>query len=293
MLERAREFVPAAALGDDPLGLVHEAHPSDRELVAHLAAPLAYGSVALIRRAIREVLAVLGPRPTDAVRAIRPGDFHAAAPAFVYRMTRAADVDAYLNALRVLLQRHGTLEAAFLAGYDPAHRDVVPALVRYVAELRAAAPADSRGLRYLTADPATGSATKRWHLMLRWLVRPDDGADLHLWTAIRPSQLVLPLDRHVASLVHSLGLSERRTVDYRMAREATDQLLTLDPADPLRFDMPLCHLGISRDCEHRPLEHTCGPCALRRACRWGRAVHSSSRPRSSSSSPDIGSFTDG
>lgn len=271
-LERvAAAFDPASVLHVDPLGAVRAAAIEDREVVAHIAAPLAYGSVTLVRRAISEVMAVLGDSPAERLRTWRAGDFVRARPDFVYRMTRAEDVDALLVGLSNLLAEFGTLEAAFAAGCTGEEDDSVEPLSRYVARLRrASGGAHRRGLRYLAADPATGSAVKRWHLMLRWLVRPDDGADLGLWTVLRPSQLLLPLDTHTRRLVSWLGLSERRTVDGELARQATAALRTVDPDDPLRFDMPLCHLGISGACRHVWHPDVCPGCDLRGVCRWTR-----------------------
>ncbi|TVR04037.1 MAG: TIGR02757 family protein [Deltaproteobacteria bacterium] len=275
-LERAvADFDAAAALERDPLGVVRPYAPEERPVVAHVTACLAYGAVSQIRRAVGEVLRVLGPSPREAVRSWVPGRFATLRPGFVYRMTRAEDVDALLVALGSQLRRHGTLEAAFGAAADAAGvpacgaGDARAPLTAWVAALRAEMPAGAgRGARYLTPDPATGSAAKRWHLMLRWLVRPEDGMDLGAWTVLRPSQLLLPLDTHTARLVHSLGLSDRRTADYRMAREATDRLLEVDPADPVRFDMPLCHLGMSGSCLHRYAPAICPACPLAGTCRW-------------------------
>lgn len=265
----AASFRPEERLDTDPLGVVREHDRVDYEVVCHVVAPLAYGSIQLVRRAAREVLAAIGPEPTEALRSWQPGDFVARRPDFVYRMTRAADVDSYLAGLGAMLREHGTLEAGFEAATRGIDGDAHARLAGYVQALRRAMPdAERRGARYLTADPATGSAAKRWHLMLRWLCRPDDGVDLGVWSALPTDALVLPLDTHTSRLVQWLGLSDRKTVDYRMAREATDGLLRLDPVDPLRYDMPLCHLGVSGECRHRFVQEVCASCALRHCCRW-------------------------
>ena len=262
-------FDPTARLAHDPLGIVRGYPQEERELVAHIVAPLAYGSIPQVRRAAREVLSVLGRAPTDAVREMRPGDFVSLRPHFVYRMTRAVDVDAYLSALGALLRRFGGLEPAFGEASRGVDGDAHQRLAPYVAMLRSEMPHDAgRGARYLTADPATGSAAKRWHLMLRWLCRDDDGVDLGLWSVVPRPELVLPLDTHTSRLVQWLGLSRRKTVDYRMAREATDGLLRLDASDPMRFDMPLCHLGVSGACRHRFVVEVCTDCGLKGCCRW-------------------------
>jgi endonuclease III len=103
--------------------------------------------------------------------------------------------------------------------------------------------------------------------MLRWLTRPNDGVDLGLWS-LSPSRLILPLDTHTARLARWLGLSDRRTADRKMAVEATARLLLCDPADPMKYDMPLCHLGISRECRHAFVAEICSRCPLEGICSW-------------------------
>jgi uncharacterized protein (TIGR02757 family) len=267
LLRLRADFEPGERLAHDPLGLVRPFTGEDRVIVAHIASALAYGGVDLIRRAIQRVVNSLQPSPSAALDAWVPGDFLRSDPAFVYRMTRAEDVDAYLSALATLRRTWGSLEAAMGQGGVSADDDVVIPLQRYVHRLRAAMPVPvSRGMRYLTPDPGSGSASKRWFLMLRWLVRPDDGADLGAWTVLQPSQLLMPLDTHTSRLAHWLGLTQRATVDLKMAREVTAALRSIDPIDPLSFDMPLCHLGIARNCLHRFVPSVCERCTLCGIC---------------------------
>ncbi len=274
--EAAAAFDGRARLPHDPLGKVRERAPVEWEIAAHIASTLAYGAVPLLRRAIGEVFETLGPDLRVALQGFRAGDFTHANPRFVYRMTRAEDVDALLLGLSRLLGEFGTLGAAFAAG-DTHRGDVNGALGNYVALLRGAMETERRGARYLTPDPRTGSAAKRWHLMLRWLVRADDGVDLGLWREVGAERLVLPLDTHVSRLVRALGFTARRTADYRMAREATDALAAIDPSDPMRFDMPLCHLGIARACVHEWSDETCPTCPLRGVCTWTSGQERASR----------------
>lgn len=250
----------------DPVGMVHRYPREEQEVVAHIAAVLAYGRVDLIRRAIDRVLQVVGPSPTSWVKNAKRGDFLRAEPDFVYRMTRADDIDAFLFALGQLLRRHGTLEQAFVQGWSPKDEDLTPALTAYVHTLRSLGHSTARGFNYLTPDPQKGGATKRWHLMLRWLVRPEDGVDLGLWTTVSTRQLLLPVDRHIEQIVRHLGWTDRRSIDLKFVREATAQLRKLDSEDPMRYDFALCHMGISGDCLHRWEESICLACPLRQFC---------------------------
>jgi uncharacterized protein (TIGR02757 family) len=267
------EHPPETFLRNDPLGMVRRHRPEERVIVAHIAAALAYGSVELIRRAIGEVvdaLSTVTPLSEGTLR-YEPGMLASQLPGWRYRMTPIEALDAYLVGLARLIEEYGSLEDAFLAGDSPADDDTRPALERYVHRLRDRMPHETRSTRYITPDPATGSACKRWHLLLRWLARPDDGVDLGLWTRVKTERLLLPLDRHVASLVRSLHLTERKSVDYKMSKQATAELRQLDAQDPMRYDMPLCHLGISGRCKHRYEADICGSCGLQSLCRWTEA----------------------
>jgi uncharacterized protein (TIGR02757 family) len=276
-LRRLRDdFRPDQRLPHDPLGLIRSRPLAEREVVAHIAALLAYGSVVQIRRAIERVLLSLGDSPTATLMQWNAGDFVQRDQGFVYRMTTAADIDALLSALAGLLQRFGSLRAAFAACDTPDSPDIIPALTRYVAMIRAEFPSGvMRGARYLTPDPATGSASKRWLLLLRWLVRADDGADLGCWSEVGAQRLLMPLDTHTARLSRWLGLTNRQTVDLRMAREVTAALKQIDPEDPMSLDMPLCHLGIARDCLHRFEFAVCSRCTLAGLCVFSASQLSS------------------
>lgn len=250
----------------DPVGIVHGYAQAEQEVVAHIAAVLAYGRVSAIRDAVSRVLQVLGPSPTAWVRDAHRGDFKRLEPDFVYRMTRADDIDAFLSALGAILRAYGTLENAFVSFWTPSAPDLTQALAGYVRLIREQGGSNARGFHYLTPDPSKGGATKRWYLMLRWLVRPQDGVDLGLWTRIPPRQLLLPVDRHIEQLVRHLGWSDRASADLIFVRQATDQLRLLDPVDPLRYDFALCHMGISGDCAHHWDPAICMACPLRPFC---------------------------
>jgi uncharacterized protein (TIGR02757 family) len=253
------------------------ADPLDREIVALLAASLAYGRVSLFGPWIERLLGWLGPSPRAyAIRFDPARDADRLAP-FHYRFTRGRDVAAALLAVRRLLDRHGSLRKAFLAGHSADDPDIRPALERFA---RAILEQDfrpvgmrrpSRGLRHLFPDPSAGGACKRWNLFLRWMVRrePPDFGD---WAEIAPAKLVIPLDTHVANMAHAVRLTRLRSRTWRMAADVTATLRQLDPADPVKYDFALCHTRMRGDCLDRRDPRVCPACRLRPACRhWERA----------------------
>lgn len=60
-----------------------------------------------------------------------------------------------------------------------------------------------------------------------------------------PSELVVPLDVHVARQARRLGLLTRRYNDWKAAQEITRNARLLDPEDPAKYDYALFGLGVS------------------------------------------------
>ena len=109
----------------------------DREIVAFVAAGLAFGRVASVVQSIEAVCRVMGRAPATFVRSFEPKRDGQPLRALVHRWTRGDDFVALLWILRRLLDEHGSLEAALAAGVDPAADDVEPALERFSVKPRA------------------------------------------------------------------------------------------------------------------------------------------------------------
>jgi uncharacterized protein (TIGR02757 family) len=252
--------------------------PPDREVVAFLASGLAFGNVTTIMGTLEWLLARLGSRPADHVLAFDPERDGAALAPFVHRWTKGVDVVALVLVLQEMLRRAGSLEAFFVAGDDPASPDVGPALESFsrracAIDVSAAygAPRPRAGVDYFFARPSRGGACKRLNLFLRWMGRRDR-LDPGGWTAIAPARLIVPLDVHVIRVGQCLRLTRYRTAGWRMASDITASLRQLDPADPVKYDFALCHLGMHGRCgfsQRRadalcPLRGLCRPRARRR-----------------------------
>ena len=124
-------------------------------------------------------------------------------------------------------------------------------------------------VRFFFPDPAAGSACKRWNLYLRWMVRCD-ALDFGLWRGIPTDRLVIPTDTHIHRIARRLGLTRRRTGDWRAAREITDALARFDSRDPVRFDYALCRIGILDICRPSPSLSRCQDCPVQEPCSIGR-----------------------
>jgi len=260
----------ASALESDPLIVVLAySSPLDREVAAFVAAHLAYGRVEPMIRAVQGVLAPLGERPADWLRdrsvPSARKELTRALGDWAWRFHTGPDLVAWLLIWKHLDAESGAgLESHLLPrpGEQPDE-----ALSHLVQRLRLELPA-SYGARFSLPDPLEGAACKRWRMFLRWMVR-SGWPDLGLWSSYPAHGLVIPLDTHVARVSRFIGLSSRATPDGKMAREITEALRRLDPADPLRYDFALSHLGILGDCPGLRKRSTCAACPLYTVCRAG------------------------
>ena len=264
------QYDTAPALERDPLSVpLTYAEPLDQELAAFVAAHLAYGRVDPMIRAVRAALTPLGEQPASWLRdhsepAIQK-HLAQALQAWAWRFHTQLDLTAWLLAWKRLDAESGMGLETHLQPGQGLSTDA--ALSRLVQRLRRELPA-SYGTRFSLPDPLEGAACKRWRMFLRWMAR-SDWPDLGLWTRYPVASLVIPLDTHVARVSRFIGLTARATPDGRMAMEITDALRRLDPADPLRYDFALSHLGILGDCPGVRQRSTCGGCALYSVCRAG------------------------
>jgi uncharacterized protein (TIGR02757 family) len=247
-LETLRREWRSRRLDSDPLVFAHQfTDPADREVVAFLAAALAFGRVASIQASVARVLEAMGPNPAKFLDAWDERPIPSLSR-FVHRWVTGKDVEDFLRMVKRARRAHGSLGALFAKG-DAATPDFVAALSSFHRNLflLLCPPRSvlSRGLRFLLPSPAGGSACKRSHLFLRWMIRTE-GFDLGLWRGGRftPARLLLPMDVHVHRISRRIGLTRRKTADLAASREATAWLRRLSPEDPVAYDWPLSRLGI-------------------------------------------------
>jgi len=254
----------------DPVHFAHRyAQREDQEIVALIAASLAFGNVKALCAKIEDALQRLGPNVAqvadDAPRV------HASLQGFRHRLYGGRDLAQLVVGARSMQRAHGFLGASLQKDLA-AGRPFREALGAWVRELRQRGgfadfgKKESVGADHLLPDPTKGSAVKRLMLFLRWMSRPADGVDLGLWD-ISPARLVIPLDTHIHKLSRNIGLTLRKAADFRAAEEITSALARLDPHDPTKYDFSLCHLGMVQSCPSRKDDQRCIGCGVKPVCR--------------------------
>lgn len=83
------------------------------------------------------------------------------------------------------------------------------------------------------------ATNKKIHMLRRWMVRTSGPIDLGIWKNISPSELIIPLDVHVFHSAVKLGITTRKSPDYKAALEITEYLRQVFPDDPLMGDFAL------------------------------------------------------
>ena len=265
----------AEPLWPDPLAVVREYETeADIEAMGLVCSGLAYGRVEQIAASLRKLQEALGPHPAEFVAETDPHALLGTLAGFKHRFTTGEDVAALLLITNGMREAEGSVGAFFAKGY--ARGDMRGSLTSFVRRALTmpvgpcyggAGLPEGAGVLYLLPSPEGGSACKRLNLYLRWMVRGPDGRDLGLWRdLVDTSDLIVPLDTHIARIGRALGLTQRKTADWKMAEEITASLARFDPGDPVRYDFPLARLGIMDRCPTRPDATLCAACSLRGFC---------------------------
>ncbi|MFZ5564001.1 MAG: TIGR02757 family protein [Thermodesulfobacteriota bacterium] len=238
-----RRYNRRTYVSPDPLACIYAfENVGDREIAGLVSACLAYGRVAQIVKSVDLVLAAMGGHPHDFVCRGTPALFGKTFAGFRHRFADGRHMAALLAGMRRALLEYGSLNACFNDGLEPSDATVMPALCRFASRLAPSAGAAG----HLLPDPGKGSACKRLHLFLRWMVR-NDRVDPGGWTGVSPAQLVVPLDIHMHTIGLGLGLTRRRQADMTTALEITQGFARFSPGDPVKYDFALTRFGIRRE----------------------------------------------
>ena len=219
-------------------------HPEDREIVALIAASLAYGQVRQILKSVFDLLGRLGASPCDYLMSETSERIYRDMSGFVHRFARDCHVTALLAGIQKVLSEHGSLHQCFTKCMSKEDATVFPALCRFAGALQNDCAYGSPG--HLLACPEKGSACKRMNLFLRWMVRKDR-VDPGGWFEIPAAKLIIPLDTHMFRICRSLKLTLRNQANMKTAIEITQAFSQWAPEDPVKYDFTLSRFGIRKE----------------------------------------------
>ncbi len=230
------QFEQPFFIQSDPISIPHGFDdPRDQEVIGLYAALLAWGQRKTVLNKMAELCERMRYRPYAFVRDFDEARDGGRLAGFKHRTFQPLDALWFTKNLGAGLREHETVENLFARHLSPGAEHVGPALQGFSEALLTRHPETPPRLRKHLARPAAGSACKRLNMYLRWMVRPGP-VDLGLWTKIKRSQLVLPLDVHAGRSARVLGLLARTANDWRAALELTENCRRLCPEDPARYD---------------------------------------------------------
>ncbi|EKE03622.1 MAG: hypothetical protein ACD_20C00176G0017 [uncultured bacterium] len=236
------EFIP-----DDPVKFPRMFdNYQDQEIAGIIASALAYGKREKILEDVEKIIKLMEFDPYNFVLNFDCEKDSKLFNGFIHRYTTGLDVALLITTLNGILKEYTSLKSCFLEDFSKNDKNIRPALTGFVNKIRDQLPAHEnvKGFYFLLPSPEKGSACKRLNMFLRWMVRPGP-VDLHLWSEIPTSKLIIPLDVHVARLSRKLDLTARKVDDWKTAEEITENLKQFDCKDPAKYDFAIFGMGVS------------------------------------------------
>lgn len=243
---KVAEFNQPGFVINDPVTIPHRfSKKHDIEIAGFFAAILAWGNRTTIIKSCSHLLALMDNAPYSFCIQHNENDLKQLT-AFKHRTFNATDLLYFIAFLKHHYTNHYSLETAFTKGLNKKDKTIESSLAGFYDYFFSLPDYPERTKKHI-ATPAKKSACKRLNMYLRWMVRSDtNGVDFGIWKNIRPSQLVCPLDVHVARVARSLGLLQRKQNDWAAAVELTSRLRTFSKNDPVQYDFALFGMGVNQ-----------------------------------------------
>jgi uncharacterized protein (TIGR02757 family) len=241
---KVAQYNQSAFIKDDPICVPHRFNKlQDIEIAGFFAAIFAWGIRTTIINKTNELLKLMDDAPHDFIVHHQPQDLKKLL-AFKHRTFNTTDLLYFIHFLKFHYRQHISLETAFTKWLSPNDTTIEQGLIGFHQYFFSLDDYPPRTKKHI-ATPYKQSSCKRLNMYLRWMVRSDNaGVDFGLWNNIKPSQLICPIDLHVARVAKRFQLLDRQLVDWQAALELTSYLRTLDAEDPVKYDFALFGLGV-------------------------------------------------
>ena len=237
---KVNEYNQPAFIKDDPISIPHLfTEKQDIEIAGFFAAIFSWGNRTTIIAKSKELMKRMDNAPFDFIKSHGGKDLKKL-KGFKHRTFHEDDLYYFVEFFRQHYLRYNSLETAFFPTHNYNVEDGLINFKNYFFSFEHLKRTEKH-----ISSPLQKSTCKRLNMFLRWMVRNDkNGVDFGLWKNISPSQLICPIDVHVARVAKKLGLLKRKQVDWLAATELTEALRKLDKDDPVKYDFALFNLGI-------------------------------------------------
>jgi uncharacterized protein (TIGR02757 family) len=237
---KVKEYNCPAFIKDDPISIPHLfTKKQDIEIAGFFASVFSWGNRTTIISKSKELMERMDNSPHEFIKTYREKDLKKL-KGFKHRTFNEDDLCYFIEFLCKHYSKNDSLESAF---FPTKNYNAEQGLV-YFKDYFFSFEHLRRTEKHISS-PLQRSTCKRLNMFLRWMVRNDNrGVDFGIWKSIPSSQLICPIDVHVARVAKKLGLLKRKQVDWITAIELTGALRQLDKEDPVKYDFALFNLGI-------------------------------------------------
>ena|SRR5690606_24365695 len=240
------EFNKPSFIKEDPVCIPHLfSKKQDIEIAGFFAAVFAWGIRKTIINKCKVLLQLMDHAPYDFCLNHTDNDLKKL-EGFCHRTFNDTDLLYFISFFKLHYSNHDSLEQAFFNKQTLSlPGNTVENGLNYFSSYFFSLDDVPHRTRKHIASPNKNSACKRLNMYLRWMVRSDNnGVDFGIWKNIKPSQLICPLDVHVARVARHFNLLQRKQTDWLAAIELTQNLKKFDQKDPVKYDFALFGLGV-------------------------------------------------
>jgi uncharacterized protein (TIGR02757 family) len=238
------EYNQPPFISADPISVPHRfSKKQDIEIAGFFASIFAWGNRTTIINKATELMQLMDDAPHQFITQHTDKELQKLL-AFKHRTFNTTDLLYFLLFLKHHYAKHSSLETAFTKWMNKKDETIEKGLTGFHAYFFSLEDAPVRTKKHI-ATPVRNSTCKRLNMFLRWMVRSDNRCvDFGIWKNISPSQLVCPIDVHVARVGRQFNLIKRKQTDWLTAIELTEALKEFDSNDPVKYDFALFSLGV-------------------------------------------------
>lgn len=235
------EYETEDFIKDDPVQFIHKfKNKKDVEIAGFIASMFAYGKREVFIKKLNYIFDLMENKPLDFIKSFDCKN--TSLKGCDYRFSKDCDFIQIIRILNHLYCQNETLESLFKQNYNGEIWTMFQGVIDYFynnIDMEV-----TQGFYHMLPNPKKKSAMKRMNMLLRWFVRKS-AVDIGIWDFIPTSELLIPLDTHVAKISRKLGLLKRNDNGYESVIEITNNLKKFDPIDPIKYDFALFGYGVN------------------------------------------------
>ena len=231
-------------INDDPVQFMYAFEDkADKELAGFFAATMAWGRRDIVNAKVEDLLQRMDYKPYEFIQNYSESDTPVF-EGFKHRTFKPIDIHWLTKTLQSILLKFQTFESFWAFCAEQAKIQKRELIAVFHDQFFTLHPEIPQRVRKHVSNTEKNSSAKRLYMYLRWVIRKNSPVDPGTMSFIKPSELKIPLDVHVARQARKLGLLSRKQNDWKAVLELTKRMKMLDPEDPAKYDFALFGIGV-------------------------------------------------